>query len=138
VSSAIAIGKTLVVTLLLVQPKAEGSSATKHAGCSGGQEERKCFEFLIFTSATEPSEDIQISLHFLQFLLVLLGCSIIPLAIEIKFLTVLNFVVKLADNLVSLKNFGRWSRFWDNVLQLVGQHNCLGATVANIGVMTLS
>jgi hypothetical protein len=43
VSGAIAIGKTLVVTLLLVQPKPEGVSATKQAGCSGGHAERKCF-----------------------------------------------------------------------------------------------
>ncbi len=35
-------------------------------------------------------------------------------------------------NLVSLKNFGRGSRFWGNVLQLVGQHDGLGASVANI------
>jgi hypothetical protein len=34
---------------------------------------------------------------------------------------------------VSLKNFGRGSRFWGNVLQLVGQHDCLGATGANLG-----
>ena len=34
---------------------------------------------------------------------------------------------------MSLKNFGGGSWFWDNILQLVGQHNCLGATVANLG-----
>lgn len=33
---------------------------------------------------------------------------------------------------MSLKNFGGGSWFWDNVLQLVGQHDGLGATVANL------
>ncbi len=90
--------------------------------------------FLILrSSATEPTENVKISLHFLEFLLMLLGCSVVPLTVTFEFFAVLNFGVKLANNLLLLENFGCWGRFWDNVLQLVGQHDCLGATVANIG-----
>lgn len=60
-------------------------------------------------TATEPSKQVDVALHFLEFLLVAFGCLAIPLAVGREVLTILRFSVKLLSELVGGKNIrSRW------------------------------
>lgn len=55
------------------------------------------------SAATEPSKQVDITLHFLEFLLVTLSCSPIPLAVTLKLLPMVRFSVKFMSDLVGGK-----------------------------------
>lgn len=60
-------------------------------------------------AATEPSKQVDVALHFLEFLLVALGSLAIPLAVGLEFLTILRFLVELLSELVGGKTIrSRW------------------------------
>ena len=70
-------------------------------------------------AATEPPKQVDVTLHFLEFLLVALGSLAIPLAVGLKFLTILRFSVKLLSELVGGKTIrSRW-RGGDNLAEFL-------------------
>lgn len=54
-------------------------------------------------AATEPSKQVDVALHFLEFLLVAFGSLAVPLAVGCEVLAVLRFSVKLLGELVGGK-----------------------------------
>jgi hypothetical protein len=70
-------------------------------------------------AATKPSKQVDVALHFLEFLLVTLGSLAIPLAVGLEFLTILRFSVELLSELVGGKTIcSRW-RSGDNLAEFV-------------------
>jgi hypothetical protein len=69
-------------------------------------------------AATEPTKQIDVTLHFLQLLLVAFCCQAVPLAVSLMLLSIVRFSVKVVSQLVSGKNLSRgWWR-WDNISEL--------------------
>ena len=70
-------------------------------------------------AATEPPKQVDVALHFLEFLLVAFGGLAVPLAVGLKFLTILRFSVELLSELVGGKNIcSRW-RGGDNLAEFL-------------------
>lgn len=60
-------------------------------------------------AATEPPKQVDVALHFLEFLLVAFGGLAIPLAVGLEFLPILRFSVEFLGELVGGKTIrSRW------------------------------
>lgn len=74
------------------------------------------FELL---AATEPSKQVDVALHFLEFFLVAFGCLAIPLAVGCEVLAILRFSVKLLGELVGGKNIRSRGRSGKNLAEFL-------------------
>jgi len=70
-------------------------------------------------AATEPPKQVDVALHFMEFLLVAFGGLAIPLAVGLEFLTILRFSVEFLGELVGGKNIRSRRRGGDNLAEFL-------------------
>jgi hypothetical protein len=70
-------------------------------------------------AATEPTKDVNVTLHFLKLLPMTFRCHPIPLTVALMLLPVLRFLVKFVSQLVSGKIISGWWRRWENISELL-------------------